>query len=104
MIWKNFNTLYIIQCLDEIMESLQIFILVTTLRNKYVTDPYRFLDIRQVTCKFKNILVALSCQNLVLLIINVLDIKLSVYFSSSCSLPKNGSSFVNTAPLVSIFV
>ena len=75
MIWKNFNTLYIIQCLDEIMESLQIFILVTTFRNKYVTNPDWFLDIRQVTCKLKNILVALSCQNLVLLIINVLDIK-----------------------------
>ena len=64
MIWKNFNTLYIIQCLDEIMKSLQVLILVTALRNEYVTDPDWFLDIRQITCKLKNILVALSCENL----------------------------------------
>ena len=75
MIWKNFNTLYIIQCLDEIMESLQVLILVTALRNEYVTDPDWFLDIRQITCKLKNILVALSRENLMLLIINVFNVK-----------------------------
>ncbi len=61
--------------LDEIMESLQVLILVTALRNEYVTDPDWFLDIRQVTCKLKNILVALSRENLMLLIINVFDVK-----------------------------
>lgn len=57
------------------MKLTQIFFIIASLRHQYMTDPDRFMYLGKKFCKFQNIVVLLSCQDLMSLRIDFFDIQ-----------------------------
>ena len=74
MIGQNLDALDIVQCLDEIAGALEVGIYVRDARNEDMADPDRDLVVGEPPQCFKDVLVAVGRELLVLDRIDVLDI------------------------------
>lgn len=75
VIGKHFNTLDILECVEERAKFLERGIVVCDARQENVTNPDGFANIAQVASAIEDIFITVQCEAAVCLIVDVLDIK-----------------------------
>lgn len=74
MVGEDFDSFDVVERADEVAGAREGFVVIANARHEHVADPDGFLDAVEVTEKFDDVFVAVSCEFLVCVSVDVLNV------------------------------